>query len=139
MGLLAFFREVRRSRYFRHGVLLGALAGVAGGVPLGWAIHVPRPSAAPVKTRPAVSLPMEVGRGFPQGEEILFSVRVRNTTGEVFENLQVECAFVDSTGALLGAGGQSWSSVAPDQVVTGVIHASNLLGTTKAECQARGQ
>jgi hypothetical protein len=135
MSLLSFFRDIRRSRFFRHGLVLGLLIGA----PLGWMIKPPPKIAKPAPVRAAVVLPVEVSRGFPQGEEIIFTVRVRNDTLRVFTGVEVSCAFVDTTGAVLGSGSQAWSAVGPDQAVVGTVRASSLLGTTKAECQARAQ
>lgn len=134
MGLTSFFRDLRRSRFFRHGVVLGLVIGL----PLGWAVKPapkPKPAAPPSA---AASLPVQVSRGFPQGEEVLFTVRVRNNTSRIFSNVEASCTFVDTTGAVLGSGSQAWSAVGPDQWVVGVVRASSLLGTTQAECQARG-
>lgn len=134
MNSTSFLRDIRRSRFFRHGVVLGLVIGL----PSGWMIK-PAPPLKPVAPlRAAITLPVQVSRGFPQGDEVLFTVRVRNTTTRIFSNVEVACAFVDTTGAVLGSGSQAWSAVGPDQWVTGAVRASSLLGTTKAECQARG-
>ena len=134
MSPTSFFRDIRRSRFFRHGVVLGLVIGLL----VGWLVK-PAPKLEPASPpRAAVTLPVKVSRGFPQGEEVLFTVQARNNTAQVFSNVEVTCAFVDTTGAVLGSGSQAWSAVAPDQWVTGSVRASALLGTTNAECQARG-
>ncbi|WP_156390693.1 hypothetical protein [Caulobacter sp. Root487D2Y] len=135
MSLQSFLRDIRRSRFFRHGLVLGLVIGA----PFGWLAKPPPKIIKPTTVRAAVGLPVEVSRGFPQGEEIIFTVRVRNKTPRVFASVEASCAFVDVTGAVLGSGSQSWSAVGLDQTVVGTIRAPALLGTTKAECQARGE
>jgi len=135
MSFKSFVRDVRRSRFFRHGVVLGLLVGV----PMGWIVK-PAPRTPPATVvRAAISLPIQVSRGFPSGEEVLFTVRVKNSTPRIFSNIEASCVFVDSTGSILGSGSQAWAAVGPNQSVSGVIRAPSLLGTVKAECEARGQ
>ncbi len=131
---LKFFDGVRRSRYFRHGLILGLVVGL----PVGWLAKPPPRLAKVQPPKAAVTLPVEVSRGFPRGEDLLFTVRVKNTSGRVLTGIEASCAIVDSTGALLGSGAQAWSAVGPDQTVVGVIRVSSLLGSNKADCQARG-
>ena len=134
-SLINFLRDVQRSRYFRHGLVLGAVLGAI----FGWCVKpAPRPQKV-IAAQPAVSLPVQVSPGFPRGEEVLFTVRVVNETNRVLGNLEVTCAFVDTTGTILGSGAQSWAAVGVGQTLVGVVRAPALLGTTKAECQGRGE